>query len=133
MCLQSSYGRQRTGLLAATAAAAGTRAAARASRELDGARGYTQVLIPLSGLRKLVEPLVLKMRSCSRCVSVHRRWPELVEDLLLRHYDPGYRRSAKRRAGSSTDAPGMTLELPDGSQESYRRAAEQLLARLPAQ
>jgi len=57
-----------------------------------------------------------------------RRWPELVEDLLLSHYDLSYSRSSGRRAGTLRC---QDLHLSDGTPESYKRAAEDLLSKLP--
>lgn len=63
------------------------------------------------------------------------RWDAFVESLLQQHYDPAYAKSREAfyrqgQGGAEVAAPGAeTLALPDCSDETYRQAAQELLAR----
>lgn len=54
------------------------------------------------------------------------RWLELVERLLLEHYDPSYDRSMKRNFARLADAPTVRLEGTD--EAALERAADELVA-----
>ena len=54
------------------------------------------------------------------------RIPEVVEDLLLRHYDPTYLQSMQRNFGKYPEAPTVTAR--DHSHEAMRELARQLLS-----
>ncbi len=55
----------------------------------------------------------------------HGEWTTLVQELLERHYDPSYLRSAKMRVGHY--AVAQTIELSDFDPETIIAAANQLL------
>lgn len=55
-----------------------------------------------------------------------RRWDELVEALLVEHYDPAYLKSIGRNFTRSADA--LPLALPDGDTATFRAAARPLAA-----
>jgi tRNA 2-selenouridine synthase len=53
------------------------------------------------------------------------QWDELVEDLLVRHYDPAYLRSLGKNFVRAPDSP--TLELTDHRPEAFAALAQGLL------
>ncbi|MBA3479988.1 MAG: tRNA 2-selenouridine(34) synthase MnmH [Lautropia sp.] len=57
------------------------------------------------------------------------RWEELVERLLLEHYDPAYHRSLLRNYGQSAQAP--VISLPAATDEALAAAAAALLREVP--
>ncbi len=60
-----------------------------------------------------------------------RDWTRLVTDLLVKHYDPAYRRSTFRNYAEAAGAP--VLEVAELSPAGFARAAEEMLrAGLPA-
>jgi tRNA 2-selenouridine synthase len=61
-------------------------------------------MIPLHGAQRIGE--------WKRLVDTDH-WPELVERLLLEHYDPSYDRSMKRNFGRLDEAPRVRLEGTD--------------------
>lgn len=56
------------------------------------------------------------------------RWPELVEQLLVHHYDPSYDRSIKRNFGQFDQA--RTIEIARASDDAIDQAGAELLAAL---
>jgi tRNA 2-selenouridine synthase len=58
------------------------------------------------------------------------RWLELVERLLVEHYDPSYDRSMKRNFGRLDEAPRVRLE---GTDDAALERGAQALARLGAE
>jgi len=59
-----------------------------------------------------------------------RDWNELVAELLVKHYDPAYRRSMLKNYRDSGDAP--VLELTDVTPQALARAAADLRTLTPA-
>lgn len=55
-----------------------------------------------------------------------RDWPAFLKSILRDHYDLCYRPAGSTK--SNYQAPSKTLELEDGSESSFRKAAEHLLA-----
>jgi tRNA 2-selenouridine synthase len=54
------------------------------------------------------------------------RWPELLADLMARHYDPLYDKSIERSFTRAQSAPQMHLK--DGDRDTLRAAARALIA-----
>ena len=54
------------------------------------------------------------------------RWPDLLADLMARHYDPLYDRSIERSFARSSSAP--QIRLKDGDAETLHAAARTLIA-----
>jgi len=78
-------------------------------------------LVPLHGAERI--------REWKRLVASDR-WLELVERLLVEHYDPSYDRSMKRNFGRLDEAPRVRLE---GTDDAALERGAQALARLGAE
>jgi tRNA 2-selenouridine synthase len=75
-------------------------------------------LVPLHGAERI--------RAWTDLVEADR-WLELVERLLIEHYDPSYDRSMQRNFGRLTEAPQVRL---DGTDEAALEAGADALVRL---
>jgi len=55
------------------------------------------------------------------------RWDDLVESLLVNHYDPAYARSAELHYDKGALGAATALQLEDTSDDTYARAADMLV------
>ena len=78
-------------------------------------------LVPLHGAERI--------RAWTELVEADR-WLELVERLLIEHYDPSYDRSMKRNFGRLAEAPQVRL---DGTDEAALQSGADTLLRLGAE
>ena len=86
-------------------------------RDVPGLLALLDCLVALHGAERVAQ---------WKALAGGDRWPELVERLLVEHYDPSYDRSMRRNFGQLAQAPVIRLEGTDDA--ALERAARALAA-----
>lgn len=94
---------------------------------------YPHFEADLEGLHQRLERLVPlyqdKRVAAWRALADAGRWDELVERLLLEHYDPAYQRSMGRNYRGVADGPVVAIASP--ADDALSEAAQALLRQVP--